>query len=102
MSKPDTLIETDNVRVRIMTLDPCAKTALHRHTEVRDHMVCLSGSIRVHSLDPETMIHLSPGELCSIDVGSVHEVINQSDKHPARYLLIQGVGRYDFIVDEET
>ncbi|MBW2503723.1 MAG: hypothetical protein JRE16_04035, partial [Deltaproteobacteria bacterium] len=58
--------------------------------------------ISVHRLDPEALIHLLPGELCSIEVGCVHEVINQSDKQPARYLLIQGVGRYDFITDEPT
>jgi quercetin dioxygenase-like cupin family protein len=90
------LIQTDTVRVRVMDLQPGEATPWHFHREVTDHMVCLSGVIEV-SLQSDAAVHvLSPGQRCTVGVLQVHQVANTSASGTASYLLIQGVGRYDF------
>ena len=90
------LIQTDTVRVRVMELQPGEATAWHFHREVTDHMVCLSGVIEVR-LQPDAAVHvLLPGQRCTVAVLQVHQVANTSDSETGSYLLIQGVGRYDF------
>lgn len=100
MKPPETLLQTDDVRVRIMTLAPGQKTARHHHSEVTDKMVCLAGEIAVICHSPEATTRLVAGEYCTVEKGHSHRVANLSVETPARYLLVQGVGRYDFIVDE--
>jgi mannose-6-phosphate isomerase-like protein (cupin superfamily) len=102
MKREESLIQTDTVRVRVMELLPGDATPWHFHREVTDHMVCLSGVIVVHLKQPTAMLELQPGHRCTVEVGKVHRVANDSPIETARYLLIQGVGRYDFItVDSE-
>ena len=99
MSQADSLIETSDVRVRVMILPGGGKTAFHHHSEVTDHIICLSGVIRVCIRKPERAIRLDPGELFTVRANCIHQVANFDDQTPARYLLVQGVGTYDFIVD---
>lgn len=90
------LIQTDTVRVRVMDLQPGEATPWHFHREVTDHMVCLRGVIEVR-LHKEAAVHvLFPGQRCTVPVRQVHQVANASANETASYLLIQGVGRYDF------
>lgn len=93
--KDEFLIQTDTVRVRVMDLQPGEATPWHFHREVTDHMVCLSGEIEVR-LQPGAPHVLSPGQRCMVKVLQVHQVANTSASETASYLLIQGVGRYDF------
>jgi quercetin dioxygenase-like cupin family protein len=59
-------------------------------------MVCLTGVIVVRLEQPAVELELQPGQRCTVEVGRVHQVANASASEPASYLLIQGVGRYDF------
>lgn len=97
MKREETLIQTEQVRVRAMTLPPGEATPWHFHQEVTDHMVGLSGLILVRLEKPQATIELQPGQRCSVEVGRVHQVANGSPSDPASYLLVQGIGRYDFI-----
>ena len=90
------LIQTDTVRARVMDLQPGEATPWHFHREVTDHMVCLSGVIEVHLQLDAAVYALSPGQRCMVPVLQVHQVANASASETASYLLIQGVGRYDF------
>ena len=96
MKREDILILTDTVRVRVMELLPGDATPWHFHSEVTDHMVGLIGVIVVHLKQPAALLELQPGQHCTVEVGRVHQVANNSPTEPASYLLIQGVGRYDF------
>lgn len=96
MKREETLIQTENVKVRVMELPPGEGTAWHYHTEVTDHMVGLAGRVRVNLRQPEENRELPPGGRCRVDPGRVHQVVNSSAKEAASYLLVQGVGRYDF------
>jgi len=97
MNHTETLIETDDVRVRVLELPPGQRTPWHYHNEVTDHMVGLRGDLLVRLRDPDEEIALAPGNRCEIASGRVHQVVNRSTAEPAQYLLVQGVGRYDFI-----
>ena len=100
MKQGESLIQTDTIRIHIMELLPGDATPWHFHGEVTDHVVCLTGAIVVHLHKPMAMFELPPGQRCTVEVGRVHQVANNTPTEPASYLLIQGVGSYDFnIVD---
>ena len=60
-------------------------------------MLCLQGSIAVEYQNPRESVALTCGERCEVAVTRVHRVVNLSPEM-AKYLLAQGVGRYDFNV----
>lgn len=98
----EVILETENVRVRILALESGETTSWHFHTEVTDKMFCLQGRIAVEYQAPSERAELSPGERCEVAVASVHRVVNLTAE-VAKYLLVQGVGQYDFnVVDEAT
>lgn len=91
----DVILETEEVRVRILALEEKDATAWHFHTQVTDRMLCLEGSIAVEYENPRERVELAPGERCEVVVERIHRVVNLSPGI-AKYLLVQGVGRYDF------
>lgn len=93
-SEPETVLKTEDVRVRIMPLDRGESVPWHTHSVVTDHMFCLSGRICVCAAEPEEEFFLEPGQRCTIEPGRPHQVNNLGEA--AEYLLIQGVGKYDF------
>ena len=96
-ARDEIILETGNVLVRIMALDGNEATAWHFHSEVMDRMLCLQGSIAVEYLNPRESVELACGERCEVAVTRVHRVVNMTSA-AAKYLLVQGVGRYDFNV----
>jgi mannose-6-phosphate isomerase-like protein (cupin superfamily) len=90
------IANTPDVRVRVMTLAPGAGTPWHFHHHVTDFMFGLDDGVTVSLRDPDTSIALGPGQRCDVPPGRVHRVLNGSD-HPARYLLVQATGEYDFV-----
>lgn len=99
MYRDETILETADVRVRILTLEVGRETPWHSHTAVTDHMLCLAGAIAVECRAPDERLLLEPGGRCEVAVGRVHRVVNRSPVE-AKYLLVQGVGRYDFVTAE--
>jgi len=89
------IIKTGDVSVRIMELAKDAATDWHYHTEVKDFFVCLTGMVAVETRNPEGRTTLGPGQRAEIDTGIVHRVVKISAEK-AEYLLVQGVGTYDF------
>ncbi len=100
MNKRDEVIlETENVRVRILALEKGQATPWHFHTEVTDRMLCLEGRVAVEYTGPQETAELGPGDRCEVTLERVHRVVNLTTE-TAKYLLVQGVGRYDFNVVE--
>jgi quercetin dioxygenase-like cupin family protein len=93
---PQIVLQTPEVRVAEFSLAPGEGQPWHRHSEVADHFYCLEGLIEVRVRDPDRRMILRPGEKCTVQPGSVHHVMNASDA-TSRYLLIQGLGKYDFV-----
>ena len=90
------IVRTDNVLVREMVLEKDASTEWHHHSEVSDYFVCLTGMVRVETQSPDETFSLHPGETAEVKPPHVHRVINIHDGMSV-YLLVQGVGKYDFI-----
>jgi hypothetical protein len=63
-------------------------------------MLCLEGAIAVEFRKPRERVDLEPGGRCEVAVERLHRVVNRASG-TAKYLLVQGVGRYDFNVVEE-
>jgi len=97
MKEIEAIVKTDNVRVRIISLDPREIAEWHYHTEVTDDIFCLTGTIILRLKDPEEENKLVPGQRCQIKTGRVHRLENLENEEAA-YLLVQGIGKYDFIV----
>jgi quercetin dioxygenase-like cupin family protein len=90
------IIKTENVLVRIMELEKDASSEWHYHTEVTDYFVCLNGSIKVVTKNPDSALIMLPGHRVEVKPYQVHRVVNISSSK-SEYLLVQGVGTYDFI-----
>ena len=100
--REEVILATDQVRVRILTLDGGQATPWHFHREVADRMLCLAGRLAVEYRDPPERVELSVSDRCEVSVGRVHRVVNLTAEG-ASDLLVQGVGRYDFnVVDEPS
>lgn len=95
MKEIEVILRTDSVRVRIMSLDPHEVADWHYHTEVTDDIFCLTGEILVCTKEPDETAKLLPGKRCQIKTGKIHQLRNPGSDD-ASYLLVQGVGRYDF------
>lgn len=71
----------------------------HSHTQITDHCYCLSGTIAVETRDTPASTpqktELHPGEKCILPPGLQHR-ITCAHGDLARYLLVQGGGKYDF------
>lgn len=89
------ILRTENVLVRVMELEKDGSTDWHFHSEVTDFFVCLKGLIQVKTKNPDKTVLLIPGQLAEVVPMKVHRVINVNE-HKAEYLLIQGIGAYDF------
>ena len=93
----EVIIKTENVRVRVVELGPNEVASLHSHNEVTDNMFCLTGRMSVRMKNPDEELLLLPGQRCTVQQGRVHQVVN-TESSVSTYLLVQGIGRYDFNV----
>ena len=89
------IVETPDVRVRVMQLGPAEVGPWHSHSAVTDHIFGLTGGISIRLQNPAEEIVVGPGEHCTIAPARVHRVSNLN-RQRATYLLVQGVGKYDF------
>ena len=97
MKTEEIIIQTNDVKVRIIELKSGESGPFHFHTEITDNMLGISGEITVNMKKPSEKIILKPGVHCSIEPGRVHCVRNNLNNETSKYLLVQGVGTYDFI-----
>ena len=97
MKNEDIIIQTGDVKVRVIELDHGESGPFHYHTEITDNMFGIAGEIVVSMKNPSEKVVLKPGIRCIIQPGRVHRVTNNLANETSRYLLVQGVGSYDFI-----
>ena len=85
-----------DVLVREYTLDPGEVIPWHRHTEVSDYYYGLEGTVVIETREPAARHALSSGQAATVSPPTAHRVSNPGTA-PCRFLLVQGVGRYDFV-----
>ena len=90
------ITQTSDVRIVEYTLSAGDSHPWHHHSEVTDRIYCLEGLIGVDTRVPPRQFLLRPGESCEVPVGTVHQV-NNAGADTGRYLLIQALGKYDYI-----
>jgi len=89
------VLRTPDVRVVEYALQAGDAHPWHFHSEVSDTIYCLEGLIGVETRDPPSDVVLRPGEKHNVPVKLVHHVKN-AGKGQSRYLLLQGIGTYDY------
>jgi quercetin dioxygenase-like cupin family protein len=88
-----------DVLVREYALDPGETIPWHRHSEVSDSYYGLEGTVVVETRNPAARHELAAGRSATVTPPTVHQVSNRAAR-PCRFLLIQGVGKYDFVREE--
>lgn len=88
-----------DVLARIFTLAPSEVIPWHHHSETTDHYFVLRGNLTVKTRELDNDHIFGVGDHYKISSGTEHHISNQG-KTDCQFLLIQGVGRYDFIKSE--
>ena len=88
--------ERPGFRINELQISPTQKVPWHYHTNVGDTFYVLEGTIRVFMREPKEDVTLSPGQSYSLAPRRPHLVVNAGDKS-ATFLILQGVGEYDFV-----
>jgi len=68
----------------------------HYHSNVQDAFYVLEGQLRIFLREPKEEVQLGPGDTYSVRAGRPHLVTNAGDC-PATFLVLQGIGEYDFV-----
>jgi quercetin dioxygenase-like cupin family protein len=92
----ETVIVGKDVQARIFTLAAGEVIPWHSHSETTDHYFVLSGTLTIETRAPDTKRTLGVGERYQITAGNAHAISNRGVAD-CRFLLLQGVGRYDWI-----
>ena len=85
-----------DVLVREYTLDPGEAIPWHRHSEVSDYYYGLEGTVLIETREPAARHQVGAGQSATVTPPTVHHVSNPGTRS-CRFLLIQGVGKYDFV-----
>ena len=85
-----------DMQARLFTLAPGEVIPWHFHSAVTDWYFVLEGRLSIETPAPENRQLLEVGSRYSIAPKTAHLVANRSDAD-TRFLLVQGVGRYDFL-----
>ena len=88
--------EGADLRVQILTLAAGQCVPWHYHSEITDSFVCLEGELVVETRAPSATHRLKPGERCAVGPNTAHTA-HGLDGSPCKFMIIQGVGVYDFM-----
>lgn len=93
------ILQTPEARVSEMTLAAGEEIPWHSHSAVADTFYCLAGRARLQTVENPQGRIFHPGDSCTLPAGQPHRLTNAGES-PCRLLLIQGVGRYDFVATD--
>lgn len=86
----------EGFRINELTISTSQIVPWHYHSYVKDTFYVLEGELTIYLREPKDMKHLSVGDCYVIQPKRPHSVVN-SGKDPATFLVLQGVGEYDFV-----
>jgi quercetin dioxygenase-like cupin family protein len=89
------VLKSSDVLARIFTLAPGDTIPWHYHQHCTDHFFVLEGVLSISTREPALTRKLSVGQSHKIVAGTAHLVVNGGN-HDCRFLLLQGVGTYDW------
>ena len=88
-----------DVLVREYTLDPGEHIPWHHHSDIADDYYGLEGSVMIETRKPDARHEVRAGQAAHVAPRTAHHVSNAGSA-PCRFLLVQGVGQYDFVKEE--
>jgi quercetin dioxygenase-like cupin family protein len=95
VEKRETLVETSEFKLSVLTLATGQEVPWHWHTRVSDQILCIEGPMVVETRAPSARFELKPGENCSVPAKRAHRVSGKNGGR-CRFAILQGVGGYDF------
>lgn len=91
----ETIAAGTDVLTRLFTLGSNDVIPWHFHSHVTDWYFCLAGRLSIETRAPRDHRVLEVGEQYAIPPKTAHRISNGGDVD-CRFLLIQGVGQYDY------
>jgi quercetin dioxygenase-like cupin family protein len=83
-------------RITELRISPTQKVPWHFHTRIQDTFYVIEGELRIFLREPKEDVRLRPGQTYSVPPGRAHLVTNASVASTT-FLVIQGIGEYDFV-----
>ena len=83
-------------RITELRISATQKVPWHFHNNVQDTFYVLDGQLRLFLREPKEEVRLGPGETYSVAPRRPHLVTNGGDRS-ATFLVLQGIGEYDFV-----
>jgi quercetin dioxygenase-like cupin family protein len=91
----ETLAETPELRMVVLTLAAGQEVPWHWHSNVADRFFCMEGPMVVETRAPREIFELAPGGTCVVPARRAHRVTGKNGG-PCKFGVLQGVGVYDF------
>jgi mannose-6-phosphate isomerase-like protein (cupin superfamily) len=92
----ETVVAGTDARVRLFTLAQGDVIPWHCHSQCADHYFVLEGELTVETRNPDKLREIKRGERHNIEPRAAHQISNRS-QGDCRFLLVQGVGTFDWI-----
>jgi mannose-6-phosphate isomerase-like protein (cupin superfamily) len=96
----EVVAEGADLRVTILTLASGQCIPWHSHSETADSFFCMEGPMVVEAHAPAASFVLNPGERCTVGPKRPHYVHGQNNE-PCKFMIVQGVGVYDWVPEGE-
>jgi len=83
-------------RINELQISPTQKVPWHYHSNTQDTFYVIEGELRLFMRDPKEEVRLGPGDTYSVLPRRPHLVAN-GGKTSATFLVLQGIGEYDYV-----
>lgn len=93
--------ERPGFRISELQISPTQIVPWHSHSNVQDTFYVIEGQIKIFLRDPDEQVVLQPGNTYSVKPRRPHMVRN-TEKTSATFLILQGIGEYDYVPLRET
>ena len=88
--------ERPGFRITELQISPDQNVPWHCHSNIQDTFYVLEGRLRLFLREPKEDVRLGPGDTYSVRPRRPHLVVNDGESS-ATFLVIQGVGEYDYV-----
>lgn len=96
VKRVEMVVDGTDVRVRLFTLAGGEIIPWHYHNHCADYYFVLEGALSVQTRNPERLSVIKAGAGHQLAPRIAHQISNQS-REDCRFLLIQGVGAFDWV-----
>ncbi len=96
VERRDRHAERPGFRITELQISATQRVPWHYHTAIQDTFYVLEGHLRLHLREPDEAVDLRPGETYQVRAGRPHLVANFGATS-ATFLILQGMGAYDYV-----